>query len=326
MRILTTGSNGFIGSTLVERLCRMGHKVRCLIRKTSDLTWLQHLDVEYAYGDLLSPSSLIDLVKDIDIIFHLGGVTKAATEDLYFLGNFNATVNLLDACQKCGSENLKFVFVSSQSAGGPSMDGSPVTELSRPHPLSVYGKSKLKAELAVQEYGQRRPMAILRPPSVYGPKDKDLFVLFRSIHRGLLPVLGDGRQKVSLVHVDDLVDGILLAGFSAKSNGQIYYLTGEGEDNWLSICLQIAVSLQKRPLTIHIPLWALDIFSAVSVTLAAITKKPALLNRDKVLEMKQECWLCSSEKAKNQLGFQPKMDLATGTSMTVAWYKKAGWL
>ena len=325
MKALVTGSNGFIGSTLVEKLRAQGLSVRCMVRKTSNLRWLENMDVEFYYGDMRNVKSLHNAVKEVDIIFHLAGVTKARSESGYLEGNYQGTLNLLNACKEVGHSDVKFIFVSSQAAGGPSSPDKPRTEFDSPHPISMYGKSKLMAEKAVMEFSGAFPVCIIRPPSVYGPKDKDIFVMFNTINKGFAPVLGSGKQKASLVHVDDLVDGMLLAALSPSANGKTFYLSGDGDYNWLAISKQIAHALNKKPLTIHVPFFMLDIVSFFSTAVARINKKPALLNRDKVREMKQASWLCSNRRAKEELGFNPKVELLDGLSATAEWYKKMGW-
>ncbi len=326
MRALVTGSNGFIGSTLVEYLLSKGSEVLCLVRKTSDLRWLQPLAVKTIYGDLRSPESLAQVLKKTDLVFHLAGVTKARDAQAYFAGNVQTTKNLLDACEKFSPAEQKFVFVSSQAAGGPSPDDRPITEADPANPISLYGRSKLKAEDLVLKYSQHRHAAIIRPPSVYGPRDRDILTYLASANRGILPLLGDGRQKISMIHVEDLVRGIFLASQVKEANGRVYYLSGDEEWNWHAIGDLVARTLNKKPIRLFIPFWLLDAVSAVNRLAAAIKKRPALLNSDKVREMKQPNWLCSNARAKAELTFRPQIELESGFRQTVDWYRRTGWL
>ncbi|NOY58329.1 MAG: NAD-dependent epimerase/dehydratase family protein [Calditrichaeota bacterium] len=326
MKALVTGSNGFIGSTLVEKLLQENYRVKCLVRKTSNLRWLQNLDIDLVYGELTNPESLVNAVSNVDLVFHLAGTTKAKNRTGYFVGNYQATINLLDACKKHGSAQQKIVFVSSQAAGGPSDVNKPMTEESIPHPISIYGMTKLEAEKAVFTFGRNHPVTVIRPPSVYGPKDRDVLAMFKNINRGILPVLGKGDQKVSMVHVNDLVDGIVLAAESSRANGRLYYISGDENYEWKTVGKIMAQALGKHPLTLHIPVRAIDILSFISTGISRISGKPVLLNRDKVAEMKQPAWLCSNALAKKELGFHPKFNLLEGFFMTAEWYKKMGWL
>lgn len=322
MNTLVTGSNGFIGSALVEKLLQQGHQVVCLVRKSSNLQWLQNLPVSFCYADLRTGTGLTQALKGIDWVFHLAGVTKARVRQGYLDGNVLATKQLLQACRDID----KFVYVSSQAAAGPSLHGQALTEQDEPHPISIYGESKWLAEQEVLQQAHRLSVTIVRPPSVYGPRDRDVFVYFQNVKKGFLLVLGQGTQRVSLVHVADLVDGMILAAENSKANGQIYYLSGDGEYDWLTIGRYIAQAMAKKTITIHVPHWALRTVSQLNIAFSTLARKPALLNKDKVSEMVQPSWLCSNQKAKRELGFQPRLTAEQGLAQTAQWYRENHWL
>ena len=326
MRACVTGGNGFIGSFLVEKLLHEGCSVRCLVRKTSNLRWLEDLDIELHYGDLYDPASLEKAVRDTDVVFHLGGVTKGKTEKDFVKGNYNATLNVINACQKSGSESQKLIYISSQAAGGPSRKGEALTEEKAVHPISAYGRSKRMAEEAVLQFSKKRPAAIIRPPSVYGPRDKDFFVLFKNVNKGIVPVPGDGKQQVSIVYISDLVDGIYLAAVNEQADGEIFFISADEAVSFVRLGRIISNVLNKKALIVHVPLRLVQGISLLSVAWSKITGKPPLLNKDKVLEMQQPAWICSNEKAKKLLGFKPKTGVEDGMAATAEWYKKNGWL
>jgi dihydroflavonol-4-reductase len=325
MKVLVTGSNGFIGSALVGKLMSQGHAVVCLVRRTSNLRWLDGLPVSTVTADLEKGSGLQEALQGVDWVFHLAGVTKALDRQGYWDGNVLATENLLKA-SLAQNKLKKFVFVSSQAAAGPSIADHPVTEEIEPHPVSLYGESKRAAEKLVLEFGAHFPVTIVRPPSVYGPRDRDIFVYFQNVNMGLLLILGKGTQKISIVHVHDLTEGMILAAEKANSCNQIYFLSGDGAYDWQTIGGMIASALQKKTWTIHVPVSFLQVTSRISVAYARMIGKPALLNGDKVNEMVQPGWLCSNEKAKIELGYAPAITLAEGLKTTAAWYKEQGWL
>lgn len=326
MRVLITGSNGFIGSALAADCLQRGFKVRCLVRRTSDLSRLQGLNVELCYGELRRPDSLQGLFKDVDIVFHLAGVTRGRNEQDYLSGNYHSTINLLEACRAEGPEQLKVVFVSSQAAAGPSTAERPLTEEDEPRPISLYGRSKLLAEKAVLEYSQKRPAVIVRPPSVYGPGDKDFLILFQNIQRGILPMVGDGRQRISIIYIDDLVRGIQAAAEKPQANGEIFFLSGDEDVSYAELARTVAQALDVRPLTLHLPMPAVEAVIRLNVLVCRLTGKATILNMDKLREMKQPGWLCSNRKAKDVLGFQPQVNLAEGMRRTAAWYREKGLL
>jgi dihydroflavonol-4-reductase len=325
MNTLVTGGNGFIGSTLVEKLLQKGHQVTCLVRKSSNLEWLQNRPVTLRTADLMSGQGLDHVFSGIDWVFHLAGVTKAKKRQGYFDGNVTVTKQILQACSD-HADLEKFVYVSSQAAAGPSLAGIPLTERDEPHPISIYGECKLRAEKEVLSYRDRFPVTVVRPPSVYGPRDRDVFVYFQNVKKGVLLVLGKGTQRISIVHVADLVDGILLAADKPESNGQVYFISGDGEYDWQTIGHYIAQAMRKKTVTIRVPLSVLHGLSRISIAFSHLTAGPALLNQDKVREMVQPFWLCSNQLAKQELGFQPKISLEQGVAQTAKWYKENQWL
>ncbi len=325
MRALVTGASGFIGSNLVDRLLAEGARVKCLVRPHSNLTWLSSQHLTLVPGDFHAPASLAPAVVDVDVVFHVAGATRAARRAGYFHGNLEATCNLLQACQEYGPEDQKVLFVSSLAAAGPS-PGYPLTEDLEPHPVSAYGESKLAAERAVLKFGRTRPAIVIRPPAVYGPRDRATLMLFKSVRRGLHVIPGLSAQKVSLVHVHDLVTGILLAMRSEQAPGRVYYICGEGHYDWQTVGEYLGRALEQRFGTLRVP-WGVMRLVALGGSLASqFTRRPTLLSLDKLRDIRQSNWLCSNERAKAEIGFQPAIDLLTGLATTSAWYKKMGWL
>jgi nucleoside-diphosphate-sugar epimerase len=326
VRALVTGSNGFIGSFLVEKLLSEGCDVRCLVRRTSNLRWIKDLPVDFVYGELRDPSTLVDAARDTDIVYHLGGVTRGRKMQHYIDGNYTATLNLLKACQEIGHAEQKFVFVSSQAAGGPSPDGRALTEEEAQQPISMYGRSKHMAEQAVLEFAETRPATIVRPPSVYGPRDTDFYMLFKNAQRGFLPVVGNGRQKISIIHINDLIAGLYLAGSKKQANGKIFFMTFDLPVSFADLIDIIAGAMGTKVRRINMPLAAVRMVVTASAIGSFLTKKPTIINHDKYMEMKQTAWICSGDKAKNLLGFQAHIGIEEGMRSTAAWYKAQGWL
>ncbi|MFZ5453365.1 MAG: NAD-dependent epimerase/dehydratase family protein [Thermodesulfobacteriota bacterium] len=325
MRALVTGASGFIGSNLVDRLLAAGAAVKCLVRRGSNLIWLKNLPVTLVTGDFQDPASLAPAVADTEVVFHVAGATRARDRAAFFRANFEATLNLLQACEHYGPPEQKFVLISSLSAAGPS-SGAPLSEDQEPQPVSAYGASKLAAEKAVLEYSQSRGATIIRPPVVYGPRDRDTFLLIKSINRGLHVIPGGPGQKVSLAHVHDLVTGILLAAASPRSQGRIYFICGEGHYDWRTIGEYTGRALGKRYLTFYVPWWLMRLVALGGSLTSQFTSTPTLMSLDKLRDIRQAQWLCSNARAKAEIGFQPSMDLLTGLADAAAWYKAAGWL
>ncbi len=203
-RVLVTGGTGLVGSHLVELLLRKGHAVTCLVRDPERLRWLGGMDVDLVQGDCSQPGSLVPAVRGASIVFHLAGLTKAIHARDYYRVNHLGTRNILEACARHNPGIEKFVLVSSHAAAGPSRDGRPVKETDVPGPVSDYGRSKLLAEEEALRYKNELPVVILRPSAVYGPRDADMYELFRWAARGLTLEIRGGERYFNLCYVEDL--------------------------------------------------------------------------------------------------------------------------
>lgn len=326
MRVLITGSNGFIGSHLVEKLLSKGYEVFCLVRKTSNLKWIQHLPVNFIYGDVVDYLSLIPAVENMDYIYHAGGIVRAKSENEFNRVNCEGTKNLLKACRQFNPNIKRFTFISSQAAAGPSFDGSPLKESETPHPISAYGRSKLKAENEVMQYADIFPVTIIRPPSVYGRRDTDVFVIFKTLKFGLKPVVGFGEQKISMIHIDDLVRGICLATEHDKAQNQNFFMADPVNYVWLDVLNLMSRVMGKKAMVIRVPPVFLNAMALLNEKSSRIFNYEAVLNVDKAREMRQRDWLISNEKAEELLSFKPEIELEDGLKETVAWYRNHGWL
>ncbi|MBN1155633.1 NAD(P)-dependent oxidoreductase [candidate division KSB1 bacterium] len=326
MKSLVTGSNGFIGSHLVDYLLTKGHQVRCLVRKTSNLQWIHHLPVEFVYGDITATETLPPAVEGVDYVFHLGGTVRVAHESEFLRINHGGTINLLKACAEFNPQLKRFVFASSQAAAGPSNSMTPVRECDEAKPISRYGRSKRVAEEAVLDFAEKIPATIVRPPSVYGERDDDFLELFNYVNRGIKMLVGRGDKYISLIYIGDLVRGIYSAALSERSIGEIYFLTDMKPHSSNEIETEIARALNKKPFTIRFPELLIDLYAFVGETMARMRGRVAIVNKDKALEMKQSYWLVDGSKAKSHLDFKTEMSLEAGMKKTAQWYIEQGWL
>ena len=309
MKALVTGGTGFIGSHLTAALVRKGVQVRCLLRKTSDLNRLKGLSIKWVYGDLKDKASLEKAVMGVDWVFHLAGVTRAMKTETYLEVNGTGTENLIRACVENNPDLQKFIYISSQSAAGPSRDGYKRRETDSCQPVSFYGRSKCAGEASVYSRAHELPVLILRPSSVYGPGDKDIFPFFKCISRRVKLCPRNSDHHLSLCYVEDIVDGILSAVEAKTKSGDVFFLS-DGHDyrvdeigDILSRAMGISAFRIRAPETLILGL------AGFSETLSRVFRRPFLLTKDKAVEMTQKNWVCDITKAKTLLGFNPKVSL-----------------
>jgi len=326
MLALVTGGTGFIGSHLVEQLSQRGYSVRCLVRKTSNLQWLQHLNPEFRYGDLFDNDVVKNALDGVDIVFHSAGVTKAKRKEEYYHGNQFATKNFLAQVTKHHPNLKKFVHISSQAAVGPSFSEQPIDETVPFHPITTYGKSKMEAERECFNFFSHLPLTIVRPPTVFGERDTDVYNFFKTVKAGIIPMIGFNRKAISIIHAADLVNGVIGAGESEKTTGQTYFLTSSNTITWESFGKMAAKALEKRTVNIRIPEFLVYGIFGVGEILSRFSSKPSIINWEKARDATQQFWTCSSEKAKQDFGFRELFPLEERVRQTIAWYKQQGWL
>lgn len=325
-RVLVTGGSGFVGSHLVDRLIEQGNDVRCLVRRSSNLKYLKDPKLELAYGGLDESTNWDEALAGIDTIYHVAGATFARRAEDYFATNHKGTEAILAEAVRRRDQIKRFVYISSLAAVGPAQHGRPVDEDCSPAPITPYGRSKLAAEEAVHTVSDIVPTTIVRPPAIYGPRDYAIFEFFKTIKRGIFPTIGRYDKRVSLVHVRDLVDGIILAGESQASVGRTYFISSEDDYSMGAVADLIAALMRRRARTIAIPKAVAYCLALAAEAAASITGKPPILNRDKVTDFSQSCWTCSIDRARSELGYNPRIQLEEGLRETIDWYKREGWL
>jgi dihydroflavonol-4-reductase len=325
-KVFITGATGFIGSHLADALLKKNYSLKCLIRKTSNLRWLKDKGIEFVYGDLFSNDVLAEAVKDADYVYHIAGVTFAKKKEDYYRGNTEATKNFIDIVYRSNPAVKRFLFVSSQTAVGPSYDGKPVDESSECSPITTYGRSKLEAEKIVRTYFDKMKCTIVRAPAVYGPRDVAVYEYFKAMSRGLQALIGLGAQKVSLINSSDLVGGIILACESEKAVSNTYFISSEKFYTWREIGKITSRLMNKRTMPVKIPHFLVYTVGAFAQFFSLFSSKPAILNLEKCKDLTQRYWICSAQKAMDELGFRENAGLENGLKMTIDWYRENGWI
>jgi len=332
MVALVTGSGGFIGGHLVRALLSRGYEVRCLRHRQAgadrDPSVPPPLRLTSYMADFASVFSLKEsgALQNVDLVFHLAGVTKGARRSTYFAGNTLPTANLIAALRQAGARPRRFLLLSSIAAAGPALSPDrPLREEDPPRPIEAYGASKLAAEQALSE-ASWLPHTVLRVSAVYGPGDRDFLRLFRQLKRGINCFYGNRRHCISLLYVGDLVEGLLRAAESERAARRTYFLGG-GTVCWQELQERIlAVLKQPVRLTLDIPPLLVDLICTLGGFAGLLAGRGFLLNRQKRAISRRPCWVCSSERAADDFGFTAAHGLDQGLAATAAWYEEQGWL
>jgi len=323
--VLITGANGFVGSRLCAHLIRQGYRVVAQVRQSSNLRLLRNLDVEYRYCEFAEPDTPPEVVAGVDFIVHNAGVTKARRKETFFIVNEQGTRNLLQAVEKHNPDVRRIVHVSSVAAAGPSTPGRPMSESDPPHPITTYGESKLAGERAALSFAERLPVVVVRPPAVYGPGDRGILSVFKAVHLHLKPLIGDGRRKLQLIHVDDLCVGIERSLRAEISSGNVYF-TAEKDAYTYRELIDLMVAAGGRwsvPLILPAPLFRV-ITAVTEFAFRAVGATPRL-TREKTREL-NAWWEMDVGRACRELGFESRIAFADGARQTFEWYLNQGWL
>jgi len=297
--------------------------VRCLVRDRSRLKWLQGQSVTIVEGDLNSSSVIQEAASGTDAVFHLAGVTAAGSRKAYREINSEGCRSVAAASLSAQHPPEVFIYMSSLAAIGPGHIDEVVTENRVPHPVTDYGRSKLEGERLLSEMA-RLPLVVVRPPAVYGPRDREIFPLFQLASKGIFPIF-NAESRISLIHVEDLVRGVILAAEKGRA-GETYFLTYPEPVHARDFPRLFGDAVGRRVLSLKVPRVLLTSAAAVSELWGRISGKMPVFNRDKVKELTARGWVCDWEKAQKGVGFKADIDIAKGLIQTAKWYKEQRWL
>ena len=328
MRILLTGASGFLGSHIAEQLDQQGADVRALVRPTSDTRFLEGLaHVTLLSGALSDEDSLLAATEGVDGIIHAAGLVKARRPADFHRTNEQGTANLLDAAKQNAPGIERFVLVSSLTVMGPSEDGRPVPAGASPNPVTHYGRSKLAAEKVARAEADSLPITIIRPPMIYGPRDREILPFFKSVQLGVLPLTGSPDSALSAIYAADCAAACIKALEANVPSGSTYFVEDGCLETLGGLIRHIENALGRRAwLRVPVPRFLMYGAALGSEFYGRVMGRAVMLTRDKLNELLAPHWVCDSTEAQAALGWKPRISFAEGTRITGAWYRRAGWL
>ncbi len=327
MKVLLTGASGFVGSHILDLLVARRLPTAILLRPASPRRFIeQHLPrIEVRPGSITDAGSLESALNGITHVIHAAGCTKAVRPADYHAVNAAGTANLIEAVNRHLDSTQRVVFISSLAASRPGTSANPAREDEPSGPVTAYGHSKLASEQAVQDKC-RADFVILRPSAVYGPRDSDFLVLFKTVRRRIVPCLNGGRQELSLVYVEDLAEVVVESLAHSALSRQKFNVSAAEILTSAGMAREIGRQLGVKPFELPAPRALLWIACAARTLLSKMTGQPNILSLDKYPELVAPGWVCDTSKLRGALGRPCPTQLSAGITRTLAWYRHEGWL
>jgi len=324
-KVLITGASGFVGYHLVKAAQDAGLDVYAAVRGTSNVAHLQESEICFTTLDLSDKEALQRdfATNGYDYVIHAAGLTRAKGAEEYNLVNAHYARNVAEVAATAGVR--KFVLLSSLAALGPVPyhQEYAIGETALPNPVTDYGRSKLLAERWVSNI-PGLPLIILRPTAVYGPRERDILIMFRTLRNGLEPYIGRKAQWLSFVYVKDLA-AITIKALLSGTQRNVYNISDGHVYDRYALSDMTKKILDRRTLKIHLPLGLVKVIAGTLEMVSGPDKTPTL-NKEKLQELIAENWNCSISKAQLELGYEPQYGLEKGLAETLAWYREHKWL
>lgn len=327
MKVLITGSSGFIGSRLAATCQELGHSVIATAQENTEIEkvrngWLRQAGVDVRLINLNDPAALGESLQGCDAVFHLAAAQhEANVPDQYFRDvNVEGTRTLLQASVDAGVG--RFVHGSTIGVYGSALAGE-LDETSPTEPDNIYAVTKLEGEGVVREFGKQIPVSIIRISETYGPGDLRLLKLFRAIKKRSFFVIGSGRNIHQLIYVDDLVRGMLAAAEKPSAVGTEIVLAGSERLTTAQMCDYVAKAVGTPLPKLRVPLWP---FNIAAIVLEGVCRplgiQPPLHKRR--LDFFRKSFFFDIGKAAERLDFTPAVSFEEGAARTARWYAEHG--
>ena len=324
MNVLLTGASGFIGTNLLKELSSKEFNIFCLKRSNSKIDHLGNYDINWIEKDLREN---ISFNVEFDLVIHVAGIVSSSNPEAFNLVNVKASVNLANAVLKSSPNLKRFLYVSSQTAAGPSPDlNNPKKETDIDEPITHYGKSKKLAESELSKI-DKLPLTIIRPSAVYGEFDKAILTIFQSMKFFISTQIGFNTKYVSLVNVKDLCKAIVDSSLSENTLGKSYFIASKQAYDWPLLLNKIQKYMGKsRVLKLRIPHFIVFTLGYLSGLIGKFSNSNPVFDKDKAIDLTQDYWICDISEAEKDFNFKEEISIDEGIKSTIKWYKDNNWL
>jgi nucleoside-diphosphate-sugar epimerase len=325
-----TGGSGFLGSHVADALLHAGYGVRVAVRATSSLRWLADKSLETVVVDLADTAACAAFLTGTAGVVHCAGVVSAPDAAGYREGNVQPTLNLLAAAAQVWAESptATFLLVSSLAAHGPASLDQPAVETNPCRPLTAYGRSKRDAEKALLAAPGPFRRLVLRPPSLYGPRDREFLPLLKAATSGWTVRLGRRLTGLSLVDGRDAAAAAVALLQTSTAAGIYFVADAQGGYDWQQLQEALSRATGRTIRRVEVPLSAVRLAAGITAMLGGLLGREAslLLNPDRVRDLDSIGWVCDGSRLVSDTDFRPRFDAATGFGETLTFYRKQGWL
>jgi dihydroflavonol-4-reductase len=325
--VLVTGAAGFTGVALARSLRARGYPVRALVRHQSQAQELAHSGAEVVTGDIRDPRTITEALTGIHTVYHLAAIFRRAgvPDSEYREVHVDATKRLVEESAAAGVN--RFVHCSTVGVHGDVGWDTPANEDAPLHPGDIYQATKLEGEQIARDTARRTgvPLTVVRPGPIYGPGDRRLFKLFGAIARRRFLLLGNGLPHFQMVYIDDLVEGFRLAAETPDAAGRTYIITGGQAPTLNELVNEIADVARVPAPRFRLPVWPFSVAGALCEAVCVPLGIEPPIFRRRVSFFTKNRWFDTS-RARNELGFVPKIRLREGIRRTLDSYRRLGWV
>jgi dihydroflavonol-4-reductase len=328
MNVLVTGATGFTGGHLARYLLQAGERVAVLVRPSSEAraAGLKEAGADVRVADLTDAAAVAAAAQGCEVVYHIAATYREAGQGdaAYTRVNVDGTRHVLEGALSAGVRRV--VHCSTGGVHGH-IEHPPANETAPYAPGDVYQRTKLEAEELARSFGSQHPLEVViaRPIGIYGPGDLRFLKMFRGIARGRFPMLGSGEVFYHLTYIDDLMRGFGLCGQVPAAAGRTYLLAGPEYTTLNELVGLIAAELGVQPPRLHLPVWPVWIAGALcELVCVPFGINPPLFRRRVDFYRKSRAF--DTTRAREELGYNPTVDLRTGIHRTAAWYRAQGLL